>query len=723
MQSRWLTMARRLPIAFFLLVCAVAAMTSPPLAAGQAIPTTTPMGSPTALPLTASATGSATPAATSTPPATTSPTRVPTVAESAIASGTSTTSATPTGTPSVTGTAAASATANRASQTATTTPVGGATSTPAPIRARAALATAIPTNASIVTMRRTNVRDTSFTIVWTTDTAVTGYLTWAPWGTEPATAAYDRRGASATSTVHSVTVDDLAPSTRYAFDIISGATNFTNGGAHFDVTTGPTLAITAPDFASGRVTLGSGSPPTAALVWLQASNATGVSAPVSTLVTTADAGSWVLDLGSLRLSDLSAAFAVTADTVLTIQGDDGVSGKGYLVTTVAEARAGRLATSLAQLYEVPLKIGWNLIAPSASPVQGMTAKEVCASLNIAQVGTVIELARWELGAWESHRCGLPPNSFAIEPGRGYFIRASRAATWIYGGRATEVLPAQSLSVGWNLISVATGGPGLTTASYACASLNSAYGAGTVVEFARWQSGGWEGHRCDLPPNNFTFSADTAYFVRVAQNSASSSVPPTPTAFALIDLSKLVSVPSQAAEVHSSFWSCADDESLIAQLSSRGAPIRTVALLPLNADLPITGRSVGAVQARATTFFLRIPSIQSSSIYNKNCTILLINNGTKPIDLVPQTSTTSAYSDNLLWSDIENGLQMNIITPQGVRYSGSIDTTRSSSPPYLERINPGEWFTLRFGFFALISSPEYYLSENIYFNIDLIITRY
>ena len=71
------------------------------------------------------------------------------------------------------------------------------------------------------------------------------------------------------------------------------------------------------------------------------------------------------------------------------------------------------------------------------------------------------------------------------------------------------------------------------------------------------------------------------------------------------------------------------------------------------------------------------------------TILLINSGTKPIDLIPQTSIDPAHSDNPLWSDIDTGLQMNIITPQGVRYSGPIDTSRSSFAPYLERINPGD----------------------------------
>ena len=270
MQRPWLTMIRRMPVAVAVLVCAIAASASPPLAAGQAIPTTTPMGSPTALPLTASPTPATATAALSTasPNRTSAIAESPTVPATTTVPGTVTGSATPTatGTPTASTTATSSPTEAHRTQAATTTPIASAPSTPAPIRARAVLATAVPTNASIVTMRRTNVRDTSFTIVWTTDTAVTGYLNWGPSGTEPAAAAYDRRGASATSTVHSVTVNDLTPSTRYAFDIVSGSTNFTNGGLHFDVATGPTLAVTAPDLASGRVTLGSGSVPADALV-------------------------------------------------------------------------------------------------------------------------------------------------------------------------------------------------------------------------------------------------------------------------------------------------------------------------------------------------------------------------------------------------------------------------------------------------------------------------
>ena len=126
----------------------------------------------------------------------------------------------------------------------------------------------------------------------------------------------------------------------------------------------------------------------------------------------------------------------------------------WLVDTVAEARAGRPV--LTDLFEAPIKIGWNLVALRATPLQTMTAEDLCLSLNGTEAGTALELARWELGAWESHLCGLPPNSFPMETGRGYFIRASRATTWSYRGEQVLTPAPQPLTVGWNLVSVPTG---------------------------------------------------------------------------------------------------------------------------------------------------------------------------------------------------------------------------------------------------------------------------
>ena len=53
----------------------------------------------------------------------------------------------------------------------------------------------------------------------------------------------------------------------------------------------------------------------------------------------------------------------------------------------------------------------------------------------AGTGTVVELDRWEVGAWEGHRCGLPVNAFPLQAGRGYFVRLTRPAIWAPAGGA------------------------------------------------------------------------------------------------------------------------------------------------------------------------------------------------------------------------------------------------------------------------------------------------
>ena len=41
--------------------------------------------------------------------------------------------------------------------------------------------------------------------------------------------------------------------------------------------------------------------------------------------------------------------------------------------------------------------------------------------------------RWANGQWEPHIVGLPVNPFALEEGRGYFVRALRPVTWTNPG--------------------------------------------------------------------------------------------------------------------------------------------------------------------------------------------------------------------------------------------------------------------------------------------------
>ena len=73
----------------------------------------------------------------------------------------------------------------------------------------------------------------------------------------------------------------------------------------------------------------------------------------------------------------------------------------------------------------------------------------------------------------------------------------------------------SLGAGWNLVgaSAISGTP--SVASTTCSQLNTVQ-AGTAVELDRWIDGGWEGHRCGLPVNDFTLQSGQGYFIRLTR---------------------------------------------------------------------------------------------------------------------------------------------------------------------------------------------------------------
>ena len=376
---------------------------------------------------------------------------------------------------------------------------------------------AIPVTTTILAIRVANVRDTSFTVSWVTDVASTGSVSWRP-GTSTAspTFAVDVRGADTSSTVHQVTVTGLAASTRYLFDVTSGATTETNGGAHFAVTTGPILSIPATDSVYGTVVRKDGTTPSAVTIHLTASGSAGTSAPISTLVRTADAKAWLLGLGNLRTADASAAFAYTDATILTVQADGGADGTAVGTVTVADARTGKLALTLSDEIATPLQTGWNLVALQVTPASPVTAMALCASLDATVAGSAYEIDRWENSGWESHRCGLAPNNFTLDPGRGYFIRVTKPVTWSVGGTRIITPPSLSLGTGWNLVGVGAVAPGTVTAPSGCTAMDGTAGTGTVVELDRWEAGAWEGHRCGLPVNAFPLQAGRGYFVRLTR---------------------------------------------------------------------------------------------------------------------------------------------------------------------------------------------------------------
>ena len=119
------------------------------------------------------------------------------------------------------------------------------------------------------------------------------------------------------------------------------------------------------------------------------------------------------------------------------------------------------------------------------------------------------------GAWESHLCGLPPNDFTLTLGNGYFVRLTAPATWSYRGVAAAAPQSLTLGTGWNLVSPAVTSGAPSTAAASCTAFNAT--PGTAVELDRWLAGGWDGHRCGLPPNDFTLQLGQAVFVRLTRS--------------------------------------------------------------------------------------------------------------------------------------------------------------------------------------------------------------
>jgi len=76
---------------------------------------------------------------------------------------------------------------------------------------------------------------------------------------------------------------------------------------------------------------------------------------------------------------------------------------------------------------INLGYGWNLVSvPYGAP--SYTAQGLLNAIN-AQGGQATEVHRWQAGGWQTHINGLPMNDFVIEPGRGYFIKTSKASTF------------------------------------------------------------------------------------------------------------------------------------------------------------------------------------------------------------------------------------------------------------------------------------------------------
>lgn len=162
-----------------------------------------------------------------------------------------------------------------------------------------------------------NISDSAFTVSYLTDERVTGTVIF---GTDEkfGRIAMDDRdklvglGTPAPHKVHHITLQQLDPSKKYYFSIVSGSSTFTNNTKPYEVTTGPLVnekpALQPP--MAGKVMLEDNSIPSEALAYVSSSD----SQLFSTLLK--PDGSYMLPLNNLRKTDLSAVLTLTQDSML-----------------------------------------------------------------------------------------------------------------------------------------------------------------------------------------------------------------------------------------------------------------------------------------------------------------------------------------------------------------------------------------------------------------------
>jgi len=168
-------------------------------------------------------------------------------------------------------------------------------------------------------VRITNVTDSAFAVSWTTDKQTVGSLKYGEavnqlTNTQPST---ETTGQN----VHLITIDNLSPEKTYYFTINSDGTDYDNSGIPWQTNTGTGLGTsTQTKLISGTVMTATGQPAPGAVVYITGSGI----APLSAKTTST--GSWVIQLGQARTTDLAGFIDFTAAQTLQIYVQGGASG-------------------------------------------------------------------------------------------------------------------------------------------------------------------------------------------------------------------------------------------------------------------------------------------------------------------------------------------------------------------------------------------------------------
>ena len=242
-------------------------------------------------------------------------------------------------------------------------------------------------------------------------------------------------------------------------------------------------------------------------------------------------GYWFANLGDARLGNLSNYFNYSASGD-QIRVEAHGAADGHHCPTTVDTADDSPATALVltddpctHFWTINLNSGWNKIALPLVPTMPYSAESICNELT-SQGGTVAEIDRWEAAGWSGHICGLPFNDFLLQLAAGYFVKANASSSSSI--EAPPVTTAQSfnLQIGWNSISVPhTDG---YTAETLCDDIITQGISNIDLEIDRWHNGGWQGHPCGLPFNQFPIERGQGYFIKTSSpGTVTPSLPASP----------------------------------------------------------------------------------------------------------------------------------------------------------------------------------------------------
>lgn len=182
-----------------------------------------------------------------------------------------------------------------------------------------------------------NKRADTFTVSWTTDTPVTGYLKYSENPARITTPAGDIRdqisGSSQGYTNHYATVTGLNTDKTIYFMIGSGSQLYDDAGKPFEVRTGQQVISPPEDVINGKVIGSNGSPINNAVVYVEVENGQTLSAMTN------DTGLWRMNLALSRSVSSGAVLTYdSATTLVSIFVQAGISGTATAVTNTGKTK-------------------------------------------------------------------------------------------------------------------------------------------------------------------------------------------------------------------------------------------------------------------------------------------------------------------------------------------------------------------------------------------------